>query len=124
MDTEEEDDGGVQAWGGVGLRHVAGGSAFNGLWESSEMPPLPLPLTTVVGPADDNAAVVVEGLLRPCGPVDWPGSVDLGEGVAVDMAEMGEEAAEETAGWMLLIFLWGAEVVGVWSPPLGLSELW
>lgn len=41
-------------------------------------------------------------------------SEDLGEGVAVDMAEMGEEAAElpcawgvegRAAGWMLLTFL-------------------
>lgn len=47
-------------------------------------------------------------------------SEDLGEGVAVDMAEMGEEAAElpcawgvegRTAGWMLLTFLWDSGVV-------------
>ncbi len=47
-------------------------------------------------------------------------SEDLGEGVAVDMAEMGEDAAElpcawgvegRTAGWMLLTFLWDSGVV-------------
>lgn len=50
----------------------------------------------------------------------WVCSDDLGEGVAVDMAEMGDEAAElpcawgvegRTAGWMLLTFLWDSGVV-------------
>lgn len=59
---------------------------------------------------------MVAGLWAPI----WVCSEDLGEGVAVDMAEMGEEAAElpcvcgvegRTAGWMLLIFLWDSGVV-------------
>lgn len=37
-----------------------------------------------------TAVVVVAGLWAPV----WVCSEDLGEGVAVDMAEMGEEAAE------------------------------
>lgn len=74
------------------------------------MPPLPLPFTA--GAVD----VVVAGLWAPV----WVCSDDLGEGVAVDMAEMGEEAAElpwargvegRTAGWMLLTFLWDSGVV-------------
>lgn len=74
------------------------------------MPPLPLPFT--VGAAD----VVFAGLWAPV----WVCSEDLGEGVAVDMAEMGEEAAElpwacgvggRAAGWMLLTFLWDSGVV-------------
>lgn len=61
------------------------------------------------------AVVVAAGLWAPV----WVCSEDLGEGVAVDMAEMGEEAAElpcawgvegKTAGWMLLTFLWGSAV--------------
>lgn len=76
------------------------------------MPPLPLPFTAG---AVDVAVVVVAGLWVPV----WVCSEDLGEGVAVDMAEMGEEAAElpcawgvegRTAGWMLLIFLWDSGV--------------
>lgn len=60
--------------------------------------------------------VVAAGLWAPV----WVCSEDLGDGVAVDMAEMGEEAAElpcawgvegRTAGWMLLIFLWDSGVV-------------
>lgn len=74
------------------------------------MPPLPFPFTA--GVADE----VVAGLWAPV----WVCSDDLGEGVAVDMAEMGEEAAElpwawgvegSTAGWMLLTFLWDSGVV-------------
>lgn len=73
------------------------------------MPPLPLPFTA--GAVD----VVVAGLWTPVCVC----SEDLGEGVAVDMAEMGEEAAElpcawgvegRTAGWMLLFFLWDSGV--------------
>lgn len=51
-----------------------------------------------------------------CAPA--PCSVDLGEGVAVDMAEMGEEAAElwacgvegvvAAAGWMLFTRLFSS----------------
>lgn len=52
------------------------------------MPPLPLPFTA--GAAGVTAVVVVAGLWAPV----WVCSEDLGEGVAVDMAEMGEEAAE------------------------------
>lgn len=60
--------------------------------------------------------MVVAGLWAPV----WVCSEDLGEGVAVDMAEMGEEAAElpcawgvegRMAGWMLLTFLWESGVV-------------
>lgn len=81
------------------------------------MPPLPLPLTA--GAADvvvvAVAAAAVAGLWTPV----WVCSEDLGEGVAVDMAETGEEAAElpcawgvegSTAGWMLLTFLWASGV--------------
>lgn len=59
--------------------------------------------------------VVVAGLWAPV----WVCSEDLGEGVAVDMAEMGDEAAElpcawgvegRAAGWMLLTFLWDSGV--------------
>lgn len=49
------------------------------------MPPLPLPFTA--GAVD---VAVAEGLWAPV----WVCSEDLGEGVAVDMAEMGEDAAE------------------------------
>lgn len=111
METEEEeddDDEELWLWGGVALRQVtAGGSAFSGLCESSEMPPLPLPFTA--------GGAGTAGLWAPvC-------SEDLGEGVAVDMAEMGEDAAElpcacgvegRMAGWMLLIFLWESIVAG------------
>lgn len=113
MDIEDDDDDDEELCpcGGVALRLVtAGGSAFSGLWESSEIPPLLLPLTA------GAVAAVPAGLW----PHAWVCSEDLGEGVAVDMAEMGEEAAElpcawgvegRTAGWMLLIFLWESEVV-------------
>lgn len=80
------------------------------------MPPLPLPFTAGAADVVVAAAVVVAaGLWAPV----WVCSEDLGEGVAVDMAEMGEEAAElpcawgvegKTAGWMLLTFLWGSAV--------------
>ena len=111
MDMEEDDEE-LCPCGGVALRQVAvGGSAFSGLWESSEMPPLLFPLTA----GAEGVVVVAAGL---CAPV-WVCSEDLGEGVAVDMAEMGEEAAElpcawgvegRAAGWMLLIFLWDSSV--------------
>lgn len=101
---DDEDELELCPCGGVAFRQLtAGGSAFSGLWESSEMPPLPLPLTAGGAAADE----FVGGLwVCVC-------SVDLGEGVAVDMAEIGEEAAEVwawgvegvTAGWMLLTFL-------------------
>lgn len=80
------------------------------------MPPLPLPFTAGAVDAVD-AVALAEGLWTPV----WVCSEDLGEGVAVDMAEMGEEAAElpcawgvegRAAGWMLLIFLWDSDVVG------------
>lgn len=112
MDIEDEDDVDEEEpcpCGDVALRQVVmvvvGGSAFIGLWESSEMPPLPFPLT--VG----AVGVVMAGLWAPVCMC----SEDFGDGVAVDMAEMGEEAAElpcawgvegRAAGWMLLIFLW------------------
>lgn len=106
MEMEDDADEEPCMCGGVALKQVeAGGSAFSGLWESSEMPPLPLTAGAV--------GVAVDGL---CPPV-WLCSEDLGDGVAVDMAEMGEEAAElpcawgvegRTAGWMLLTFLWGS----------------
>lgn len=60
--------------------------------------------------------MAVAGLWAPV----WVCSEDLGEGVAVDMAEMGDEAAElpcawgvegRTAGWMLLTFLRDSVVV-------------
>lgn len=75
------------------------------------MPPLLFPFTA------GAAGAAVAGLWAPV----WVCSEDLGEGVAVDMAEMGEEAAElpcawgvegRTAGWMLLTFLWGSDVAG------------
>lgn len=71
---------------------------------------MPLPFTA------GAVELVVAGLWAPV----WVCSEDLGDGVAVDMAEMGEEAAElpcawgvegRAAGWMLLIFLWGSDVV-------------
>lgn len=71
---------------------VVGGSAFSGLRESSEMPPLPLPLRAGAG----GTATVAAGLLPP----GWLCcSEDLGEGVAVDTADTGEEAAELPAPW-------------------------
>lgn len=119
MEDEEEDE---EPCGGVALSPVAaaapaapGGSAFRGLWESSEMPPFPLPLTAGAVEAL-AAAAVLPGLWAPVCVC----SEDLGEGVAVDMAEMGEEAAElpwacgvdgSAAGWMLLTFLWGSAMV-------------
>lgn len=72
---------------------------------------------------EEVVVVVVAGLWAPV----WVCSEDLGEGVAVDMAEMGEEAAElpcawgvegRTAGWMLLTFLWGSDVADP-TPSLG-----
>lgn len=106
-DDEEEEEEMLCPCGGVALwLETVGGSAFSGLWESSDMPPLPLPLTAGVA----VVVVVVVGLWAPVCVC----SEDLGEGVAVDMAEMGDEAAElpcawgvegRTAGWMLLIFL-------------------
>lgn len=85
------------------------------------MPPLLLPLTAgvVVDVAAVDVAVVVVGGLWP--PV-WMCSEDLGDGVAVDMAEMGEEASElpcgwgaegRAAGWMLFTFFWGSSPVDV-----------
>lgn len=129
MEIEDDDDEEeLCPCGGVALRlETAGGSAFSGLWESSEMPPLPLPFTA--GAADVTAVVVVAGLWAPV----WVCSEDLGEGVAVDMAEMGEEAAElpcvwgvegRTAGWMLLIFLWESGVVDDVDPSDGPSPSW
>lgn len=74
---------------------AVGGSAFSGLRESSEMPPLPLPLRAGGGGAG-GAATVAAGLWPP----GWLCcSEDLGEGVAVDTAETGEEAAELPAPW-------------------------
>lgn len=73
---------------------AVGGSAFSGLRESSEMPPLLLPLRA--GGGGGGAATVAAGLWPP----GWLCcSEDLGEGVAVDMAETGEEAAELPAPW-------------------------
>lgn len=113
MDIEDDDEEEeLCPCGGVALKLVTvGGSAFSGLCESSEIPPLPLPFTA-------GAVDVVAGLWAPV----WVCSEDLGEGVAVDMAEMGEEAAElpgawgvegRIAGWMLLSFLWDSAVVDV-----------
>lgn len=80
MDIDDEELE-LCAWGGVVFSPLtAGGSAFIGLWESSEIPPFPF--TTAAGAEE---ALLAE--LSIC-------SVDLGEGVAVDMAEIGEEAAE------------------------------
>lgn len=111
MDMEDDEEEEPCPCGGVAFRLVTvGGSAFCGLCESSEMPPLPLPLTA------GAAEVAAAGLWPPV----WVCSEDLGEGVAVDMAEMGEEAAElpcawgvegRTAGWMLLTLLWDSVVV-------------
>lgn len=87
------------------------------------MPPLPFPFKA--GAAD----VLVAGLwMHVCAC-----SEDFGEGVAVDMAEMGEEAAEltcacgvegSTAGWMLLTFFWesGAEFAVDTVPSEGPSD--
>lgn len=122
MDIEDEDEEEEELCpcGGVAFRlATAGGSAFSGLWESSEIPPLPLPFTA--GVVDVVALVLVVVVVAPglWAPV-CVCSEDLGEGVAVDMAEMGEEAAElpcawgvegRTAGWMLLTFLWGSDVL-------------
>lgn len=106
MDIEDDEEL-LCPCGGVALRlETVGGSALSGLWESSEIPPLPFPL--IAGAAD---LLVVAGLWAPV----WVCSVDLGDGVAVDMAEIGEDAAElpcawgvegRAAGWILLIFLW------------------
>lgn len=87
METEEDEDEDEEQWacGGVAFKlQTPGGSVFSGLWESSEMPPLPLPFT--VSAAD----VVGAGLWAPAGMC----SEDLGEGVAVDMAEIGDDAVE------------------------------
>lgn len=117
----------VEVWpcGGVALRPglpglpavAAGGSAFSGLRESSEMPPLPLPLRA--GGGGGAAATVAVGL---CAPGWLCCSEDLGEGVAVDTAEMGEEAAELPAPWgveggraagcTLLTLLWASAPSG------------
>jgi len=120
MDTEDDEDDADEdeepcPCGGVALRLVpVGGSAFSGLCESSEMPPLPSPFTA-------GAADVVAGLWAPVCVC----SEDLGEDVAVEMAEMGEEAAElpcawgvegKTAGWMLLTFLWDSVVASAAAP--------
>lgn len=84
MDIDDEELE-LCACGGVVFKPLtAGGSAFIGLWESSEIPPFPL-----TAGAEGLAELCVAGL---CAPV--PCSVDLGDGVAVDMAEMGEDAAE------------------------------
>lgn len=114
MDMEEDDDEELCLCGGVAFRPVmAGGSAFSGLCESSEMPPLPFPLMAgVVG--------VVFGGLRAS---NWVFSEDLGDGVAVEMAELpctwGTEG--RAAGWMLLTFFWdSADVVS--SDGLSLSS--
>lgn len=116
---EEEDDDEVvvvvaEVWpcGDVALRPgvAVGGSAFSGLRESSERPPaLPLPLRAGGG------ATVAAGL---CAPSWLCCSEDLGEGVAVDTAETGEEAAEllppcgvqggRVAGCTLLTLLWAS----------------
>lgn len=103
MDIDEEELE-LCAWGGVVFSPLtAGGSTFIGLCESSEIPPFPF--TTAAGAAE---ALLVEPSV--C-------SVDLGEGVAVDMAEIGEEAAELcacgvegviAAGWMLLTLILGS----------------
>lgn len=77
MDTEDE---GVSK--GAGLWLITAGSTFIGLWESSEL----LPFT--VGP------MPARGLLRLATLLVVVCSTDLGEGVAVDMAEQGEEATE------------------------------
>lgn len=80
MDIDDEELE-LCAWGGVVFSPLtAGGSTFIGLWESSEIPPFPF----------TTAAEAEEALLAKLSVC----SVDLGEGVAVDMAEIGEEAAE------------------------------
>lgn len=57
MDIEDDEEL-LCPWGGVALRlETVGGSALSGLWESSEMPPFPFPLTA--GAAD---VLVVAGL--------------------------------------------------------------
>lgn len=57
MDIEDDEEL-LCPCGGVALRlETVGGSALSGLWESSEMPPLPFPLTA--GAAD---VLVVAGL--------------------------------------------------------------
>lgn len=61
---------------GPALRHASGGSAFSGLWESSEHAPCALPCTE-------------SGLVKlPVGSLVW------GEDEVADNAEAGEESAE------------------------------
>lgn len=85
MDIDDEELELCAACGGVVFSPVtAGGSVFIGLWESSEIPPFPF-----TAGAGGLAEVCAAGLCTPA-----PCSVDLGDGVAVDIAEMGEEAAE------------------------------
>lgn len=106
MDMEEDEDEEVveeveveEAWlcGGVAFvpelaDATVDGSAFSGLRESSDMPPLPLPFSAGAG----SAGPVVAGLWPP----GWLCcSDDRGDGVAVDTAETGEEAAELPAPW-------------------------
>lgn len=105
------------------LTQSSGGSAFNGLRESSEQtPPLPLTVTSGGGPATADL-----GLLRPA-----VGSTERGEGDVVDSAEAGEEAAEplgavsEVAGWTWLTL---EPAAGISLPPrrvesCGLSLEW
>lgn len=114
MEMEEEEDDELCLCGGVAFRPVTtGGSAFSGLCESSEMPPLPFPLMAgVVG-------VVTVGLRAS----SWVFSEDLGDGVAEEMAALhcawGTEG--RAAGWMLLTFFWdSADVVS--SDGLSLSS--
>lgn len=123
MEDDDDEEVVVEVWpcGGVALRPglpevAAGGSAFSGLRESSEMPPLPLPLRAGGG---GGGATVAAGL---CAPGWLCCSEDLGEGVAVDTAEMGEEAAELPAPWgveggraagcTLLTLLWASAPSG------------
>lgn len=100
MDMEDDDEDELCPCGGVALRPVrAGGSAFRGLWESSEMPPLPFPLTA--GAVD----VALRGLWAPV----WVCSEDLCD-VTVEVAELpcGWGTEGRTAGWMLLTFFWNS----------------
>lgn len=112
MDMDDEELEPCAFGGGVVFSPlaVAGGSAFIGLWESSEIPPFPF--TSATGGAGGGGGGAAGGLaLELCGLCAPAAlcSVDFGEGVAVDMAEIGEDAAElcacgvdgVTAGWML-----------------------
>lgn len=103
METEDQ-RARAEGTGGPGLGSTPHGSTFTGLCESSG----PWPFR--VGP---RAVLLLDGLLRQARLLEVGGSAERGEGVAVDMADRGEEARECSErgltppwrpGWMLLTF--------------------